>query len=95
MTSLREQMNNNQQIEYQESQIGMEFIVPCCIIGTFILFAIVPDLFTFLYYRINGGFSNILFISIKVVYSLGYLLDALIYIFSLSRVKKVFVCCKK
>lgn len=66
----------------RNEKIGKKkFFVPTLIIFTFFLFAIIPDqLHLFLFYIFNIG-SNILLNIILVLYVIGFICDAVIYIF--------------
>ena len=63
--------------------------VPSLIIGTFILFTIIPYILLTVYFSILDKYENLYYI-IQLIFPLGWVADAAIYIFSLKQIRKNF-----
>lgn len=63
--------------------------VPSLIIATFILFTIIPYILLTVYFSILDKYENLYYI-IQLIFPLGWVADAAIYIFSLKQIRKNF-----
>ena len=66
--------------------------VPSLIIATFILFTIIPYILLNVYHLILNNYENLYYI-IVLIFPLGWIADAGIYIFSLKQIRKNFRRC--
>ena len=78
--NLSKQMDSNQKKRFQ-------VFLPSIIIGTFILFSLVPYLIWIIQYHICNDCYKFLNSIIEILYSLGLLADPIVYIFSLKPIR--------
>ena len=81
---------SNRNGQHQQQHSPMHFYIPVLIISTYVIFNATP-------FIILIFIDEVIAVDIaKILYSLGYMSDALIYIFLQPKVRKeLFVCCRR
>lgn len=79
----------------QYLQFKGEFLVPACLIVTFLIFITLPDLIYFIVCVIENNQSSLLKIAIWISYAVAAQIDACFYLFFLPDVRRLLVqkCC--
>lgn len=81
-------MMQNLRIQNETSTKGFRVFVPSLIIATFILFSIIPYATMLIYYYVFNEQHQLLFKFILIMFPLGWLADAVIYIFTLRQIRR-------
>ena len=81
-------MMQNFRIQNETSTKGFRVFVPSLIIATFILFSIIPYVTMLIYYYVFNEQHQLLLKFILIMFPLGWLADAVIYIFTLRQIRR-------
>ena len=81
-------MMQNLRIQNETSTKGFRVFVPSLIIATFILFSIIPYVTMLIYYYVFNEQHQLLLKFILIMFPLGWLADAVIYIFTLRQIRR-------
>lgn len=81
-------MMQNLRIQNETSTKGFRVFVPSLIIATFILFSIIPYATMLIYYYVFNEQHQLLLKFILIMFPLGWLADAVIYIFTLRQIRR-------
>lgn len=81
-------MMQNSRIQNETSTKGFRVFVPSLIIATFILFSIIPYVTMLIYYYVFNEQHQLLLKVILTMFPLGWLADAVIYIFTLRQIRR-------
>ena len=81
-------MMQNLRIQNETSSKGFRVFVTSLIIATFILFSIIPYATMLIYYYVFNEQHQLLLKFILIMFPLGWLADAVIYIFTLRQIRR-------
>ena len=81
-------MMQNSRIQNETSTKGFRVFVPSLIIATFILLSIIPYVTMLIYYYVFNEQHQLLLKFILIMFPLGWLADAVIYIFTLRQIRR-------
>ena len=89
MKMRREKKNNESTQRITPSKRRFRVFLPSWIMATYILFGVVPYIIFIIHFDVTGEKHEELNELIKILYALGWLADAFLYIFSLKPIRKV------
>ena len=90
MKMRREKKNNKSTQRTTPSKRRFQVFLPSWIMATYILFGMVPYIIFIIHFDATGAKHEALNELIKILYALGWLADAFLYIFSLKPIRKEF-----